>query len=86
MKFPKSPSSESGDNLAGILLAMLENTDIYQFTAECPKCKELRGVSCNRSQARTGEPIEVYAIHCDHTWKLTPEDSKKLRENSDLLH
>ena len=48
-------------------------------------CKESRGVSCSRRQAATGEPIEVYAISCDHTWKLTSGDSKKLRENSDFL-
>ena len=44
--------------------------------AECPYCRELRGVSCSRSQAATNEPIEVYAIQCDHTWRLTFEDSK----------
>jgi hypothetical protein len=59
--------------------------DYYNFIAECPYCKESRGVSCSRSQAATGEPIDVYAIQCDHTWKLTPADSKKLRENSEAL-
>ena len=59
--------------------------DYYNFIGECPYCKESRGVSCSRNQAATGEPIEVYAIQCDHTWKLTPAESKKLRENSEAL-
>jgi hypothetical protein len=54
----------------------------YAFESFCPFCKEMRGVNCSREQARTSGPIEVYAIHCDHTWKLTPEDSKKLRDNA----
>ncbi len=57
----------------------------YPFVALCPLCNEVRGVNCSREQASTGEPIEVYAISCDHSWTLTPEDSKKLRENSDVL-
>ncbi len=61
------------------------NPDSYIFTAECPQCKEQRGVSCSRNQARTGEPIEVYAIACDHRWRLTPEDSKRLRELTTVL-
>ena len=51
----------------------------YNFDAFCPFCKGMRG------QARTGEPIEVYAIYYDHTWKLTSKKSNKLREDSDLL-
>ena len=58
-----------------------DSPDYYNFIAECPYCKESRGVSCSRTQAATGEPIEVYAIQCDHAWRLTPEDSRKLREN-----
>ena len=58
-----------------------DSPDYYNFIAECPYCKESRGVSCSRAQAATDEPIEVYAIHCDHTWRFTPEDSRKLREN-----
>ena len=60
------------------------NPDTYHFIAECPFCKEKRGVACSLSQAKTGAPIEVYAIQCDHHWKLTPEASDKLRDNSDL--
>ena len=41
--------------------------DSYNFIAGCPYCKESRGVSCSRNQAATGEPIEVYAIQCDHS-------------------
>ena len=59
----------------------MTNPDGYNFLAECPYCKELRGVSCSRVQAATNEPIEVYAIQCDHSWRLTSEDSKKLRDN-----
>ena len=68
-----------------VRLAMMLNENVpdnYNFIAECPSCKESRGVCCSRTQAATGEPIGVYAIQCDHTWKLTPEDSKKLRENA----
>ena len=61
------------------------NPDSYNFTAECPNCKEKRGVSCSRSQAMTGEPIQVYAIQCDHGWKLTPEQSNKLLKNLSVL-
>ena len=50
----------------------------YAFLAFCPFCKEMRGVNCSREQAVTGEPIDVYSIQCDHTWRLTPEDNKKL--------
>jgi hypothetical protein len=57
----------------------------YAFVALCPFCKEMRGVNCNREQTVTGEPIDVYAIQCDHTWRLTPEERKKLLEHSDLL-
>jgi hypothetical protein len=61
------------------------NPDGYNFTAECPFCKETRSVACSRSQAKTGQPIEVFAIHCGHNWKLTPEHSKKLLNHLSLL-
>jgi hypothetical protein len=57
----------------------------YAFQMVCPFCNEMRGVNCSREQAKTGEPIEIYAISCDHKWTLTPEDSNRLRENSDVL-
>jgi hypothetical protein len=60
-------------------------SNYYNFVAECPHCGESRGVSCSLTQVVTGEPIEVYAVQCDHTWRLTPDDSRKLRENTDLL-
>jgi hypothetical protein len=63
----------------------MTNPDSYNFIAFCPHCKESRGVSCSRSQAATGAPVDVYAIQCDHAWKLTPDDSKKLREKSEAL-
>lgn len=59
--------------------------DSYNFTAECPYCKELRGVGCSRTQAAAGKQIDVHAIQCDHAWKLTPEDSNKLRQSSGIL-
>jgi hypothetical protein len=62
-----------------------ENPDTYHFPADCPFCKEKRGVACSMSQAKTGDLIEVYAIQCDHHWKLTSDESNKLRKSSDLL-
>jgi hypothetical protein len=61
------------------------NPDSYNFTAECPHCNEKRGVSCSREQAKSVEPIKVYAIQCDHSWTLSAENSKMLRENSMVL-
>jgi len=61
------------------------NSDGYNFIAECPICKEKRGVCCSRSQAKTEEQIAVYAIVCDHSWKLTREQSATLREQSFAL-
>jgi hypothetical protein len=61
------------------------NADGYNFEAVCPHCNERRGVSCSRTQSITGEPIEVYAIECDHSWKLTAEEGRKLRKNSQIL-
>jgi hypothetical protein len=58
------------------------NPDTYNFTAECPQCKTTRGVSCSRAQVKTGQPVEIYAIACDHSWTLTPEQSQQLRDNS----
>ena len=68
----------------GVALAreftFISNPDSYHFIAECPQCKGSRSASCSRSQAATGDAIAVYAIQCDHSWKLTPEQSNKLRE------
>lgn len=61
-------------------------TDEYTFVARCPFCDAQRGVSCSKTQAKTGEPIEVYAIQCDHHWTLTPEQSKKLLQVSQTIH
>ncbi|MCU1305056.1 MAG: hypothetical protein JWQ87_5340 [Candidatus Sulfotelmatobacter sp.] len=57
------------------------NPDSYNFKAECPECETRRSVSCSRAQVKTGQPVKVYSIQCDHNWSLSPEDSKKLREN-----
>jgi len=61
------------------------NSDEYNFQAEYPDCKETRGVACSRKQTQREERIQVYAIRCDHHWKLTPQDSKNQRENSDFI-
>lgn len=58
----------------------------YNFIALCPFCKEKRGVTCSREQARTGQPIEVYANQCRHEWTLSAEDSKLLLENSTTIN
>ena len=58
----------------------------YNFIALCPVCEEKRGVTCQREQARTGQPIKVYAIQCDHQWTLSAEDSKLLLEKSVTIH
>lgn len=57
------------------------NPDSYHFVAYCPVCNTTRGVSCSRRQAKAGGPVEVYAIQCDHSWKLTPEQREKLIKN-----
>jgi hypothetical protein len=62
------------------------NPDSYNFIAFCPICQEKRGVSCSKKQAQTGDPIKVYAIQCDHHWRLKPEDSKLLLEKSETIH
>ncbi len=58
----------------------------YNFIAFCPFCKEKRGVTCRREQARTGDRAEVFAFQCRHSWKLPTEDSKLLLENSTAIH
>jgi C4-type Zn-finger protein len=58
------------------------NSDEYDFTAFCPICKEKRGVAASKKQIKEGGQVSVYAIHCDHSWKLSQEDSDKLRKNS----
>lgn len=61
------------------------NPDSYSFIAYCPQCKEKRGVSCSRADIRSGRPMQVYAVACDHSWTLSPKDSQKLRENPAIL-
>jgi hypothetical protein len=56
------------------------NLDNYECIAQCPYCKEKRGVSCSREQANSGNPVRVYAIQCDHSWTLSEEESKRVRE------
>lgn len=62
-----------------------ENPDSYNFIAYCEQCKENRGVSASRADIRSGGRVKVYAIACDHSWTLTPEDVEKLRKASDVL-
>ena len=56
------------------------NPDSYSFIAHCLQCNEARGVSCSRAQAKAGQPVTVYAIQCDHSWTLSDEDTRRLRE------
>jgi hypothetical protein len=58
----------------------------YNFIALCPVCNEKRGVTCSREQARSGERVEVFAIQCRHSWKLSAEDSELLLERSTTIH
>jgi hypothetical protein len=57
------------------------NTDSFPFVADCPICKEQRGVSASKAQIKQGGLVEVYAIQCDHSWKLSQETSEKLRKD-----
>lgn len=60
----------------------MTNPDNFTFTARCPYCNESHDdVLCSRSQAATGELIAVGSLTCGKTWHLSPEDSKKLRED-----
>ncbi len=80
---------DGGPGLGNALAAefmFAPQTDEYHFAARCPFCDAQRGVSCSKSQAKTGKPIEIYAIQCDHHWTLTPEQSKKLLEVSKTIH
>jgi hypothetical protein len=67
------------------LMDQAMNPDSYSFIAYCPQCKEKRGVSCSRADIRSGRPMQVYAVACDHSWTLSPKDSQKLRENTAIL-
>lgn len=58
------------------------NSDSYNFVAYYEECKEKRGVSCSIADIRSGKPVKVYAIACDHSWTLTPEQTEALRKNS----
>lgn len=63
----------------------MTNPDSYHFTASCPYCKEARAVSASKDQIRQGSQVEVYAIHYDHSWKLTQQASDNLRKNSSAI-
>jgi hypothetical protein len=57
------------------------NPDSYNYKAYCNECQQMRSVSCSLADVRSGKSVKVYALACDHSWTLTPEDSKKLREH-----
>lgn len=54
-------------------------------TALCPYCKAPRAVMYGQTQSATEELIEVYSIQCDHRWKLSREESRKLREKFNIV-
>lgn len=56
------------------------NKDTFPFVANCPICRKNRGVSASRAQIKQGGEIDVYAIECDHSWKLSQEISDKIRK------
>jgi len=56
------------------------NADGYNFLAYCDECKEMGSVSCSRNELRQGNPVTVCAIVCTHTWTLSTEDTKKIRD------
>jgi hypothetical protein len=57
------------------------NPDAYNFLAYCKECKEQRSVACSRAEIQSGNSVTVYAIACDHSWSLSAEEAKKLREH-----
>jgi hypothetical protein len=57
------------------------NPDAYNFRAYCKECQQERSVASSRAQIQSGNPVSVYAIACDHSWTLSPEETKKLREH-----
>jgi hypothetical protein len=57
------------------------NPDAYNFLAYCKECKQQRSVACSRTEIQSGGPVTVYAIACDHSWSLSPEETKTVREH-----
>jgi hypothetical protein len=58
------------------------NPDAYHFLDFCWTCGEGRSVSASHNEIRSGKPVTVYAIACDHSWTLNPVKGQKLRERT----
>lgn len=56
------------------------NPDAYNCRAYCKECKQQRSVASSRSEIQSGNPVKAYAIACDHSWSLSPEETIKLRD------
>lgn len=63
----------------------MTDPETYNFIALCPVCKQARGVAASKQQILENFEVAVYAIQCDHTWKLNQEDSEKLRKHSQAV-
>jgi hypothetical protein len=50
------------------------------FMAFCPNCQRKRGVTCTLNDVRARKPVKVYAIDCDHSWTLSPQETDALRQ------
>lgn len=59
----------------------MNNSDAYAMIGECPFCKATRGLNCSKTQALSGELVEVYSISCNHIFILNNEQSEKLRNH-----
>jgi hypothetical protein len=58
------------------------NPDSYNFLDFCATCGEGRSVAASHNQIRSGKPVTVYAIACDHSWTLDAAKTQKLRERT----
>jgi hypothetical protein len=56
------------------------NPDSYHFLDFCGTCGEGRSVAASQNEIRSGKSVTVYAIACDHSWKLDAAKTQKLRE------
>lgn len=57
------------------------NPDAYNFQAHCKEFGQQRTVASSRTEIQSSNPVTVYAIVCDHSWTLSSEETKKLREH-----
>lgn len=54
--------------------------DSPAFIAFCSKCQRKRGVTCNIKDVAARKAVKVYAIDCEHSWTLSPQETGVLRE------